>query len=754
MGHQNTSARHNVRNWFRRSFYKMLIAFLAVLIAAVCVFSVVNANGLKNAVSKRTQAYVNDVTFQMAQNISAQLSHVMQDLEMLSDSLVRMDSNEDRMEFLKRKTPMLGFSQLVLCGLDGEGVCTDGALYDFSGQPGFEASVAGEHGVSFLDDQRILYTIPILYDGAVCGVLAGERDKANMQELIETEGFDGNSVSCIIDRDGDVIISPTNLDFFFALDDLFVANEHPELTASVEQMRDNMQAGVGGLLSFTTPNNINVVMSYDPLDAFDWVLLTILPADIISYDTDAYIQQTFLLSATVILLFSLILAAMCGIYYSHRRQLEHIAFVDPLTGGMNSARFQYACRHTLDGAKPGAFTVVSLNLMDYRLINEIFGPNEGNDTLRHVMRMLERRIRSDEAAARGEAGHFFLCLHEHREDAVIARLEEIRADVNAFNAQRETPYYLTLLAGAYLVQEPGLDITVMQDRADAARKSKPAENGRCAFYDAGITARMHLEKELVNLLDSSLANRDFKVYYQPKVRLRDGQVASAEALVRWQHPQKGFIYPSDFIPVFERSGDICRLDLYVFEEVCAMLAGRLTQGAPVFPVAVNLSRRHFQTPDFLRRFADIRDQYQIPDGLIELELTESIFFTVGDILNVKEAIRRMHELGFLCSLDDFGAGFSSLGLLKSFMVDSVKLDRSFFLEDSQRAHDVVESIVELARKLGIETVAEGIEAPEQVEFLRSVGCDLVQGYVYARPMPAEELEAWLRARYGGEAPQA
>ena len=255
------------------------------------------------------------------------------------------------------------------------------------------------------------------------------------------------------------------------------------------------------------------------------------------------------------------------------------------------------------------------------------------------------------------------------------------------------------------------------------------------------------------MLRSELENRDFKVYYQPKVRLRDGQVASAEALVRWQHPQKGFIYPSDFIPVFERSGDICRLDLYVFEEVCAMLAGRLAQGAPVFPVAVNLSRRHFQTTDFLQRFADIRDQYQIPGGLIELELTESIFFTVGDILNVKEAIRRMHELGFLCSLDDFGAGFSSLGLLKSFMVDSVKLDRSFFLDDSQRAHDVVESIVELARKLGIETVAEGIEAPEQVDFLRSIGCDLVQGYVYARPMPAEELEAWMRARHGGEVTQ-
>lgn len=753
MGRQSMPVRHNSRNWLRRSLYGLLIVFLAVLIAAVCIFSVVNANGLQTAVDRRTKAYVSDVTFQMAQNIDAQLANVMQTLEMLKDSLVRIDGAEHRMDFLKQRAQMLGFTQLVLCDVEGEGICTDASTHNFSGLPGFEASAAGERGVSFLENQCILYTVPIVYEGSIFGVLAGERDKANMQALIATDGFDGNSVSCIIDRDSNVVISPTNLDFFFALDDLFVANKDPELASAVREMQANMQANVSGVIVFTTPDGVDVIMSYDPLETFDWVLLTILPADIISHDTDAYIQHTFRLSTAVIVLFSLILAVMCGIYYSHRRQLEHIAFVDPVTGGMNNARFQYSCRRVLDGAKPGAFTVVSLNLMDYRLINEIFGPKEGNDTLRHVMQVLGRHIRPDEAAARGEAGHFFLCLHEHREDAVIARLGEIRADVNAFNAQRETPYYLTLLAGAYLVQEPGLDITVMQDRADAARKSKPAENGRCAFYDAGITARMHLEKELVNLLDSSLANRDFKVYYQPKVRLRDGQVASAEALVRWQHPQKGFIYPSDFIPVFERSGDICRLDLYVFEEVCAMLAGRLAQGAPVFPVAVNLSRRHFQTTDFLQRFADIRDQYQIRGGLIELELTESIFFTVGDILNVKEAIRRMHELGFLCSLDDFGAGFSSLGLLKSFMVDSVKLDRSFFLDDSQRAHDVVESIVELARKLGIETVAEGIEAPEQVDFLRSIGCDLVQGYVYARPMPAEELEAWMRARHGGEVTQ-
>ena len=242
MGRQSMPVRHNSRNWLRRSLYGLLIVFLAVLIAAVCIFSVVNANGLQTAVDRRTKAYVSDVTFQMAQNIDAQLANVMQTLEMLKDSLVRIDGAEHRMDFLKQRAQMLGFTQLVLCDVEGEGICTDASTHNFSGLPGFEASAAGERGVSFLENQRILYTVPIVYEGSIFGVLAGERDKANMQALIATDGFDGNSVSCIIDRDSNVVISPTNLDFFFALDDLFVANKDPELASAVREMQANMQA--------------------------------------------------------------------------------------------------------------------------------------------------------------------------------------------------------------------------------------------------------------------------------------------------------------------------------------------------------------------------------------------------------------------------------------------------------------------------------------------------------------------------------
>lgn len=192
------------------------------------------------------------------------------------------------------------------------------------------------------------------------------------------------------------------------------------------------------------------------------------------------------------------------------------------------------------------------------------------------------------------------------------------------------------------------------------------------FYDAAFTQRLQKERDLNALFEGSLENGDFQVYLQPKVWVENGSLGGAEALVRWNHPRRGMIYPSDFIPLFEKNGKICRLDFYVFEEVCRAIHRWARNGMRLFPVSVNLSRQHFDDPEVLLKFKDIADRYEIPAGLLELELTESIFFDDQRIENVKHQIRKMHRLGFRCSLDDFGAGYSSLGLLMEFDVDAVQ----------------------------------------------------------------------------------
>ena len=207
------------------------------------------------------------------------------------------------------------------------------------------------------------------------------------------------------------------------------------------------------------------------------------------------------------------------------------------------------------------------------------------------------------------------------------------------------------------------------------------------------------------------------------------------------------ISPGDFIPLFEKNGNICRLDCYVFEEVCRTIDRWRREGRKLFPVSVNLSRQHFKRNDFLNQFADVAAKYRIPEGLLELELTESIFFDDNSIAMVRESINRMHELGFKCSLDDFGSGFSSLGLLKEFDVDTIKLDRRFFLDMSKpKAEDVVECLIDLAGRLKVKTVAEGIETQEQIDFLKQIHCDMVQGFFYSPPLRAEEFEEWADRR--------
>lgn len=352
--------------------------------------------------------------------------------------------------------------------------------------------------------------------------------------------------------------------------------------------------------------------------------------------------------------------------------------------------------------------------------------------------------KEEEFAARSETDRFFLCVREYKPEEVKRRLREIIEDVNTFRDTDCPQCQLAFRQGVCFAGEKQMGIAALQDRAMvASQKEVPAGTGDCVFYDESFIEKIKREQELDNLFEESLKNHDFQAYLQPKVALKDGSLQGAEALVRWIHPKKGMIYPSDFIPLFENSGKICRLDLYLFEEVCKMIRRRQEEGKPLFPVSVNLSRQHFYHPNFLEEFDQVFKKYGIPYGTIEFELTESIFLDDAQILVVKETIEQMHRMGYTCSLDDFGSGFSSLGLLKEFDVDTLKLDRRFFLDiSSQKAKDVIQCLVELAKKLKVKTVAEGIETQEQLTYLRFVQCDAVQGYIFSRPLSVLEFEKW------------
>lgn len=250
------------------------------------------------------------------------------------------------------------------------------------------------------------------------------------------------------------------------------------------------------------------------------------------------------------------------------------------------------------------------------------------------------------------------------------------------------------------------------------------------------------EQEINALFAESLENHDFKIYFQPKVS--GDKPCQAEALVRWVHKERGVIYPDQFIPLFEHNGKICELDLYVFEEVCRIESDWLKQGKKAMEISVNISRFTLLNAgmEIWEEYRSVKEKYNIPDNLIEIELTETILMDESQIVYIQKLLQGFHSCGLKVALDDFGFAYSSLALLKAFDVDTIKLDRRFFVDENQKSREIVKYIIQLAHSLRMQVVAEGIEEKDQVEVLQEIGCDYIQGYVYSKPLPLEKFNIW------------
>ncbi|WP_418655249.1 putative bifunctional diguanylate cyclase/phosphodiesterase [Clostridioides difficile] len=350
-------------------------------------------------------------------------------------------------------------------------------------------------------------------------------------------------------------------------------------------------------------------------------------------------------------------------------------------------------------------------------------------------------LKEDEIFARVSADHFVLLIKYKTDDDIKTRLNNIYNKVQILSNPKINYYKLILDCGIYKISKSDNDINTIMDRANTARKTiKGGHKNSFAFYDKEMHKKILKEKEIENSMVDALNNGEFIVYFQPKYSLSDYQIIGAEALVRWDNPQKGLIPPIEFIPVFERNGFIVNIDFYVFEEVCKKIREWMDEGQKVVPISVNLSRMHFVNSNFIEKFKLIVDKYKIPTRLIELELTETA--VLDNIEGLLDTMNNLKEKGFVISMDDFGTGYSSLNLLKELPVDILKLDRAFFTEKDESNNEkiVISNVIKMAKELKMKVISEGVETISQVEFLKQIGCDMVQGYLFSKPMPVKEFE--------------
>ena len=316
-----------------------------------------------------------------------------------------------------------------------------------------------------------------------------------------------------------------------------------------------------------------------------------------------------------------------------------------------------------------------------------------------------------------------------------------------FDSNGKQQYYkISVKAGIRQIgpEDDRTDLVVFVDQSSLARKSiKDSISETQAYYDEDMKRTLETENAIERRMEEALANREFQVYLQPKYDLHTEKIKGAEALVRWIDPEKGLVPPDQFIPLFEKNGFVLKLDFYVYEEVLKRMAKWKAEGRELICVSVNVSRVHVGTADFFEKLNRLLETYQIPKKKFELELTETIMGGEGS--DTREFILECKREGYPVSIDDFGSGYSSLNLLKDLPVDILKIDKGFLdeAEGSKRSTIIVEQVVEMAKRMDIATVCEGVETEKQVKFLKRIGCDMAQGYLFSRPVPMDEFEAML-----------
>lgn len=423
-----------------------------------------------------------------------------------------------------------------------------------------------------------------------------------------------------------------------------------------------------------------------------------------------------------------------------KNELEKIAFYDRVTGAKNFEKFKI---DAADLVKSGNYLLVMFDVNRFKLVTTAFGVKEGRRLLRQICRNMESVTAGNEFFAHGSNDLFMLLLKDTGDSQIREKLMRLQEEINRDMVLRKAPYTISLSFGVYRPTAGEEDLEKMIELVDLARiEAKKGQENSIVFYKTDLGEKILREGEIENRMEQALLNHEFVVYFQPKYDLRTGSAAGAEALVRWI-TDSGMILPGDFISIFERNGFIVKLDFYVFEKVCAIIRQQLDRGLKVLPVAVNVSRLHLLHPGFIDDYHKVIDKYQVPPELLELELTEYMPLATEDILI--ETLNDLKKLGVKLAMDDFGSGYSSLNVLHNMPFDTLKIDRLFFQDKtgSDRGRRIIETIVFMAQKLGMEVVAEGVETKGQADFLKAIGCNWAQGYFFAKPMPLEEYENLL-----------
>lgn len=701
-----------------------------------------------NRIEANTNNSIETIVKNDANNLKTQITEqkaILQSItnEILSDNIVDTKKIFDMYE---RSDVTSHFIRMAIMYEDGRTITNDGHEVDYSDEidnffSNNEIHIS-ENRISKIDEEEIT-----IYSQAI----SIENEKITILLIVKTESykdtfsnkvFEGKGFSYIVNKDGTIIVS-ANTDketgnLIENIEQMLVGSSKERFEANKNTIQDNIKNEVSGSRTLQTTDG-QYYMVYEPIGANDWSIATFIPSKAIAGEANRALLTTFILAIIVIFIIISICIYIVISNNKKQKQLFEYAYIDPITKKGNIYYFRKKGQEMLDKekSKENQYLLV-LDINKFKMINKAYGYKTGDTILNGIGEELEKTLGKQSLICR-YSNDYFAVLFEYAEDirkivnTLVKNIESLKIDSNVYN--------LSVNMGIYKLTDADTNISVAMDKAIIAHSaSKGDVFDKFHIYDEKMEKELEKESKIEQEMYQALMNNEFKVYYQPKVYVQDEKLYGAEALVRWEHNGK-MVPPSEFVPLFEKNKFILKLDVYVFEQVCSDMKKWKEKYGKEPVISVNVSREHFLDEHFLEKYMLIATKNGINTNKIDLEITESATVEAG--IDIIEIMNKMKKLGFLISIDDFGTGYSSLSTLQDMPADILKIDKSFVDRIGKNEKNMIDYILTMAKELKLTTIAEGVETKEQRDYLLEKGCDIIQGYYYAKPMPEEEFEVYM-----------
>ncbi len=728
--------------------YRLNIQWILPVFLILLIFSYWGINFIKNLTYQNVYNNIAELSEQTTTQLNLSISEQMKFVEIMVDSINSgyFKTIDSIFERYKNDLEDYHFTRLVVLDKQGNGTTSDGHIVEnyanieeFFNQ---DTVYLSENRPSTVSNNQVNIYSKTFHFNHQDLVLFATVNTEDYKEILLRQLFHGEGSTYLINNSGIVLIdsfgdiNQNNVNLYDFLKVKYQLTSSTELDKLNQMFKNIVNREVGTFdVHF---DKTTYFIHYERLNVNDWYVVSLAPDDTIAKELTTFIT----ISLITCLLITFVVITICVyIDFSNQeknRKLYHIAYIDPVTSLGNQLYFQENGTRFLQSHEKYCY-ILSLDINKFKAFNNIYGYEFCNHILKDLAEKLTTVLPPKHITCRISNDVFASIFHY--DGPIKTLLDTIFQDTSTLNILN-TSVHINLSIGVYNIKPTDTDINKLLDKAYMARaKIKGLYDNNYYIFDDVLEHQLMEEQEIESSMEDALKNEEFVVVYQPKTLTSTEKLIGAEALIRW-HKNGTVIPPNKFIPLFEKNKFIMKLDLYIFEQVCKDIASwkETYNYAPI--VSINVSKEHFVNENFIDTYVDICHNYHIDPKLIDLEITESA--TIDEKIDILNVLNKIKEKGFTISIDDFGTGYSSLSMLQNMPIDIIKIDKVFVDKaDLNSQKNIINYIMILANRLGVKTIVEGVETKEQVQFVKSLNCDMIQGYYYSKPLSKEDFEDYF-----------